>query len=113
MQLVIAAMSTAPSLISKLLCRRDVRARCRWRAGFLPARSSAILATLRAVRGLGRAQRHAVLRALRARERGLYGGEIELDHVGVVGRRRAVDAPQALRPGIGLDQRDLLGGRGR
>ena len=67
----------------------------------------------RLVDALGLRQRHAILRALRAGEAGLDRGEIELEHVGVVGGLGAVHAPHALRLGIRLDQRDLLGGTAR
>ncbi len=90
-------------------CRRLWPGRCRWRCGFFCARSSAIFLTLLSVDALRVAQRHAVLRTLGSGERGFDGRQVQFDHVGVVGGRRAVDAPQALRLGIGLDQRDLLG----
>ena len=61
-----------------------------------------------AVNLLERAQRHAILRPLRAGERGLDRAHVELEHVCVVGLRRAVVAPHALRLGVGLDERDLL-----
>ena len=108
MQLVMAAISTAPSRDLELLAVERDLARGRWRSGFF----------LRALVGHGLerglvdalrlAQRHAILRALRAGEAGLDRGEVELEHVGVVGGLGAVHAPQALRLGIGLDQRDLL-----
>jgi hypothetical protein len=55
------------------------------------------------------ASAHAVLRALRAGQRGLDVAQVELEHVGVDGSGGAGVAPQALRLGVGLDQRDLLG----
>ncbi len=55
----------------------------------------------------GRTQRDAVLRPLRARQRGFDRRKIELQDVGVIGGRRAVDAPQPLCLGIGLHQRNL------
>ena len=66
-------------------------------------------------RGRG-GERHAVLRALRAGERGHDGAEIELQRVGEDRVGRVVDPPHALRLGIGLDQRDAVGiaaGRGQ
>ena len=54
------------------------------------------------------AQRHAILRPLRAGQRRLDGREIELQHVGEDGPRLAL-APQPLRLAVGLDQGDALG----
>ena len=54
------------------------------------------------------AQWYAVLRPLRPRERGLDRREVECDHIGIIGGRRAINAPQSLRLGIGLDQGDLV-----
>jgi hypothetical protein len=58
-------------------------------------------------------QRDAVLRPLGAGERRLDGAEVELQRVGEHRVGRSGVAPQALRLGIGLDQRDALGDRGR
>ena len=49
-------------------------------------------------------QRHAVLRALRPGERGLDGGEIEFQLVGVNRVRRGIGAENALRLGVFLDE---------
>ena len=51
---------------------------------------------------------HAILRALRTRERGLHGAEVEFEHIGVVGLRCAGIAPHALGLGVRLDQSNLL-----
>ena len=107
-QLVIAAISTAPSATSNDL-PPAVATALPVAPGFFCARSSAILRVVPAIGLLGDAQRHAVLRTLGAREARLDGREVELEDVGVVGLAHAVGAPQALRLGIGLDQRDLLG----
>src|SRR3546814_5616517 len=58
--------------------------------------------------GLHVAQQHAVLRTLRAGQRRLHFGHVQADggRVDRFGLARLV--PQALRPGVGLDERDLL-----
>ena len=53
-------------------------------------------------------QQHAVLRALRTGQGRFDFAHVELEHRGVRRRRLARFVPQPLRPGIGLDQRDLL-----
>src|SRR5690606_4958802 len=55
----------------------------------------------------GRAQRDAVLRALRSRDARLDGAEVERQHVRVAGARRAA-APEPLLLRVGLDQADQL-----
>ncbi len=59
---------------------------------------------------LGAGEQHAVLRALRAGERGQHGGDVELEHVGEDGIGGARLAPHALRLRIGLDEGDALVG---
>ena len=54
------------------------------------------------------AQWHQILRPLRAGERRLHGTQIEFQHLGVVGSGGALITPQALRLGVGFDQRNLL-----
>ena len=56
---------------------------------------------------LGRLQRHAVLRALRAGERRLDGRQVELERLGERRLDRRV-VPEAVLLGVGLDQRDLV-----
>ena len=58
---------------------------------------------------LGVGQRDPVLRALRAGDRRDDGGQVQLQVLGV-GRLAVGVVPQALGLGVGLDQRDLLGG---
>ena len=53
-------------------------------------------------------EQHAVLRALRAGERGLDVAQVEFERRRVRGVRRVRVVPQALRLRVGLDQRDLL-----
>ena len=52
--------------------------------------------------GFHAGQQHAVLRALGAGQRGLDGGQIKMQHVGVFGFRRVRCPPHALRLRIGL-----------
>src|SRR5579872_6073136 len=61
------------------------------------------------VHALGDAQRHAVLRPAWTRQAGLDRAEIELQHIGVLRRGGAVEAPESLRPRIVLDQLNLRG----
>src|SRR5690606_17145910 len=53
-------------------------------------------------------QADAVLRALRAGDRGLDRAEVQLDHVAVHGVGRGVVAPQHVRLGVALDGLDLV-----
>src|SRR5690606_1920538 len=53
-------------------------------------------------------EQHAVLRTLRACQRGPHVRHVELEYRGVFGYWLACVVPHALRPGVGLDQRDLL-----
>ncbi len=53
-------------------------------------------------------QRYAVLRPLRPGEGGFDRRQVEFNDIGVIGRRRAIDAPQSLRLGVGFDQRNLI-----
>ena len=57
--------------------------------------------------GLHVGQQHAVLRALGAGERGLHVAHVEVQHGAVLGF--GVRAPQALRLGVSLHQRDQAG----
>ena len=100
MQEVMAAMTTSPWPICVILARH-----LGLRAG-IGGRHAQALGQLGLERAGGVLQQHAVLRALRPGQRGLHGGEVELQRVGEdrVGR----GAPQALRLGIGLDQLDAL-----
>ena len=56
---------------------------------------------------LGRLQRHAVLRALRAGQRRLDGRQVELEGLGELRLGRRV-VPEAVLLGVGLDEGDLV-----
>ena len=56
------------------------------------------------------AQRDPILRALGPRQGGLNAGKIQFDDVRVVDRGSALNAPESLRFGVGLHQRNLFGG---
>ena len=95
-QLVMAAITTSPS-------------RSWWwgaAAGSVAA-VCGVRSRRHAERLLGRGQRHPVLRAGRAGQRGHHVAQVERDQLGVdrLGRRRVV--PQALGLGVGLDQREV------
>ena len=78
----------------------------------LPAHGVGVLADVRrqgtAEAGLGVGERDAVLRTLGTGDRRHDGGEVELEVLGVARLGLGV-VPQALRLGVGLDERDLLG----
>src|SRR5215208_2061531 len=59
-------------------------------------------------RRLGLRQRHAVLRALRARQRRDDLAQVELERLGVGGLLRVLVVPQALLAGVGLHELDAL-----
>src|SRR5439155_9150893 len=60
------------------------------------------------IHGLGRPQRHAVLRAARSGETRLHLAQVQLELVAVARRTGALVAPQALRLGVDGDQLEAL-----
>jgi hypothetical protein len=76
-------------------------------AGLAPLAGTCMLGSAGGERRVGLAERHTILRALRAREAGLDGAKIHLDRLRVRGVGRPGGTEQALRLCVSLHQRDL------